>query len=171
MDRVKIDIDTHRLGELCDTEGATEYPLGTLGKPTPRRKEVANYPLGNQGAHLKERSHERQEVKGHWARAWHTQCILGHVPTRAPHARSWRGCAPPPPARSRRPSRGAARGLPPATHTYGSVGRVGSEGRTPPIGLADRRVRRPLLGTAGLAGGNLNGHGWALAHLERSESA
>ena len=24
---VKIDIDTHRLGELCDTEGATEYPL------------------------------------------------------------------------------------------------------------------------------------------------
>ena len=27
MDRVKIDIDTHRLGELCDTEGATEYPL------------------------------------------------------------------------------------------------------------------------------------------------
>ena len=63
MDRVKIDIDTHRLGELCDTEGATEYPLGTLGKPTPRRKEVAKYPLGNQGAHLKERSHERQEVK------------------------------------------------------------------------------------------------------------
>ena len=64
MDRVKIDIDTHRLGELCDTEGATEYPLGTLGRPTPRRREVANYPLGNQGAHLKERSHERQEVKG-----------------------------------------------------------------------------------------------------------
>ena len=60
---VKIDIDTHRLGELCDTEGATEYPLGTLGRPTPRRKEVANYPLGIQGAHLKERSHERQEVK------------------------------------------------------------------------------------------------------------
>ena len=39
MDRVKIDIDTHRLGELCDTEGATEYPLGTLGRPTPRRKK------------------------------------------------------------------------------------------------------------------------------------
>ena len=45
------------------------------------------------------------------------------------------------------------------------------EGRTPPIGLADRCARRPLLGTAGLAGGNLNGHGWALAHLERSKSA
>ena len=48
---------------------------------------------------------------------------------------------------------------------------MGSEGRTPPIGLADRRVRRPLLGTTGLAGGNLNGHGWALAHLQRSKSA
>ena len=54
-------------------------------------------------------------------------------------------------------------------HECGSRGL--NEGRTPPIGLANRRVRRPLLGTAGLAGGNLNGHGWALAHLERSESA
>ena len=54
-------------------------------------------------------------------------------------------------------------------HECGSHGL--NEGRTLPIGLADRCVRRPLLGTAGLAGGNLNGHGWALAHLERSKSA
>ena len=30
---VKIYIDTHRLNELCDTEGANKYPLGTLGTP------------------------------------------------------------------------------------------------------------------------------------------
>ena len=48
--RVKIYyIDTHRLTELCDTEGATKYPLGTLGTPIATPEEVANYPPGNPG--------------------------------------------------------------------------------------------------------------------------
>ena len=42
-------INTHRLTELCDTEGAREYPLGTLGTPTAALKEEADNPLGNLG--------------------------------------------------------------------------------------------------------------------------
>jgi hypothetical protein len=50
---VKIYIDTHRLNELCDTEGATKYPLGTLGTPnaTPRRGWQTT-PWATWGAHL-----------------------------------------------------------------------------------------------------------------------
>ena len=44
------DINTHRLTELCDTEGASKYPLGTLGTPkaSPVEEEADN-PLGNLG--------------------------------------------------------------------------------------------------------------------------
>ena len=35
--------------ELCDTEGANEYPLGTLGTPKVSPEEEADNPLGNLG--------------------------------------------------------------------------------------------------------------------------
>ena len=35
--------------ELCDTEGANKYPLGTLGTPNASPYEEANYPPGNPG--------------------------------------------------------------------------------------------------------------------------
>ena len=50
---------------------------------------------------------------------------------------------------------GRGAGLPFATHAYKERATHGlKEGRTPPIGLADRRARRPLQGTVGLADGN-----------------
>ena len=52
---VKIYIDTHRLNELCDTEGATKYPLGYPWAPsvrqTPRLEEVGGLPPGQPGVH------------------------------------------------------------------------------------------------------------------------
>ena len=52
------DINTHRLTELCDTEGANKYPLGTLGTPkaSPEEEEADN-PLGNLGC-TPEKIHE-----------------------------------------------------------------------------------------------------------------
>ena len=43
--------------ELCDTEGASKYPLGTLGTPNASPKEEADNPLGNLGC-TPEKIHE-----------------------------------------------------------------------------------------------------------------
>ena len=43
--------------ELCDTEGASKYPLGTLGKPNASPHEEADYPPGNPGC-TPEKTHE-----------------------------------------------------------------------------------------------------------------
>jgi hypothetical protein len=44
-------IDTHRLTELCDTEGATKYPLGTLGTPIATQGGSGELPPGQPGVH------------------------------------------------------------------------------------------------------------------------
>ena len=51
--------------ELCDTEGASKYPLGTLGTPIASTQEEVDYPPGNPGCTPEDKravSEERQKA-------------------------------------------------------------------------------------------------------------
>ena len=155
-------IDTHRLKELCDTEGANKYPLGTLGKPT-----MQDTPWATWGAHRR-RQGAASDGKGMGAgraraRAQALRATFPHVPattrrtceggahlnqaagrkeeaSKATHAKRT-------PRRRPRTAHGhEGRVACSGTQPKGRATRGPTEGRAPPTGLAGRGARRPLPG-------------------------